>query len=134
MNTELKQIINNFKFIGTLSNIEENKQGNINKTYILTYKNKNKTLKYLLQEINANVFKEHEIMFEDNDNHYHGFIDLLLEYEDHFDIVDYKLSNIDSDEYEKQLSGYKKYIEKKYNKPTNIYLYSINQDILKKLQ
>lgn len=83
---------------------------------------------------NANIFKEHEIMFEDNDNHYHGFIDLLLEYEDHFDIVDYKLSNIDSTEYEKQLNGYKKYIEKKYNKPTNIYLYSINQDILKKLQ
>lgn len=62
MNTELKQIINNFKFIGTLSNIEENKQGNINKTYILTYKNKNKTLKYLLQEINANVFKEPDLV------------------------------------------------------------------------
>lgn len=62
MNTKLKQIINNFKFIGTLSNIEENKQGNINKTYILTYKNKNKTLKYLLQEINANVFKEPDLV------------------------------------------------------------------------
>lgn len=62
MNTELKQIINNFKFIGTLSNIEENKQGNINKTYILTYKNKNKALKYLLQEINANVFKEPDLV------------------------------------------------------------------------
>ena len=62
MNTELKQIINNFKFIGILSNIEENKQGNINKTYILTYKNKNKTLKYLLQEINANVFKEPDLV------------------------------------------------------------------------
>ena len=62
MNIELKQIINNFKFIGTLSNIEENKQGNINKTYILTYKNKNKTLKYLLQEINANVFKEPDLV------------------------------------------------------------------------
>lgn len=81
----------------------------------------------------ANIFKEHEIMFEDNNERYHGFIDLLLEYQDHFDIVDYKLSNIDHEEYQKQLIGYKKYIEKKYNKPTNIYLYSINQDILKKI-
>lgn len=62
MNTELKQIINNFKFIGTLSNIEENKQGNINKTYILTYKNNDQTFKYLLQEINANVFKQPDLV------------------------------------------------------------------------
>ena len=81
----------------------------------------------------ANIYKEFEIRYEDNNDIYHGFIDLLIEYEDHFDIIDYKLQNIDSDEYVKQLNGYKKYIENKYHKETNIYLYSINQDILKKL-
>ena len=34
---------------------------------------------------------------------------------------------------DKLLSGYKEYIESKYRKPTNIYLYSINKDIFKKL-
>ena len=81
----------------------------------------------------ANIYKEFEIRYEDNNDIYHGFIDLLIEYEDHFDIIDYKLQNIDSDEYVNQLNGYKKYIENKYHKKTNIYLYSINQDILKKL-
>jgi len=81
----------------------------------------------------AKVYKEHEIKFNDNGNIMHGFIDLLVEYDDHFDIFDYKLSNIDSEEYEKQLNGYKKYIENKYKKNTNIYLYSIHQDIVKKI-
>ncbi|MCH5166852.1 MAG: UvrD-helicase domain-containing protein [Erysipelotrichales bacterium] len=82
---------------------------------------------------NAKVYKEHEIRFKDNDSVYHGFIDLLLEYEDHFDIIDYKLSNLESDEYKKQLTGYKNYIETKYNKSCYIYLYSINKDIFKNL-
>lgn len=82
---------------------------------------------------NARIYKELEIKYEDEGNTYHGFIDLLLEYSDHFDIIDYKLSNIDSEEYKVQLNGYKRYIETRYNKKTNIYLYSIMQDILKKL-
>ena len=57
----------------------------------------------------------------------------MVEYEDHIDIIDYKLSNINSEEYVLQLNGYKEYIENKFNKPTNIYLYSINKDIFKKL-
>ncbi len=54
MNNKVKEIANNFKFKGNLINIEENNQGNINKTYILTYDHN----KYLLQKINSNVFKE----------------------------------------------------------------------------
>lgn len=82
---------------------------------------------------NAKVYKEHEIYFESNDASFHGFIDLLVEYSDHFDIIDYKLSNINSEEYNKQLQGYKDYIENKYKKPANAYLYSINKDELKKV-
>ena len=81
----------------------------------------------------AYIYKEYEIRFIKDESIYHGFIDLMLEYNDHIDIIDYKLSNIDSDEYKIQLSGYKEYIENKFNKPTNIYLYSINKDIIKKL-
>ena len=82
---------------------------------------------------NAKIYKEHEIRFNDGLNTYHGFIDLLLEYDDHFDIIDYKLSNLESEEYKVQLGGYKKYIEENYQKKTNIYLYSINKDMFKKL-
>ena len=81
----------------------------------------------------AIIYKEHEIMYKDNESTYHGFIDLLLEYNDHFDIIDYKLSNVDSKEYALQLNGYRKYIENKYNKPTNMYLYSIKKHIFKKI-
>lgn len=80
---------------------------------------------------NANIYKEHEILFNLDNNEYHGFIDLLLEYPDHFDIIDYKLSNLDSEEYKIQLNGYRKYIENKYNLPCNMYLYSINKHVFK---
>ena len=82
---------------------------------------------------NAKIYKEHEIKFNKDGAIYHGFIDLLVEYDDHFDIIDYKTNNIDKPEYKAQLEGYKDYIESKYNKETNIYLYSIKQDKFKKL-
>jgi ATP-dependent exoDNAse (exonuclease V) beta subunit len=82
---------------------------------------------------NAKVYKEHEIRFSKDGSIFHGIIDLLVEYDDHFDIIDYKTSSIDSPEYKEQLSGYKDYIESQYNKPCNIYLYSIKKDIFKKL-
>lgn len=64
MNKKLETIINNFNFKGTLEKIEENTQGNINKTYILTYKDNNKTKKYLLQKINDNVFKNPNLVMK----------------------------------------------------------------------
>ncbi len=57
MNEKIEKIANKFKFSGTLTNIEENNQGNINKSYILTYQNGSEK-KYLLQKINSNVFQE----------------------------------------------------------------------------
>ena len=80
----------------------------------------------LLKNIdNAKVYKEYEFMYEEDNNLYHGIIDLLLIYDDYVDIIDYKLKNIDDDNYKKQLLGYKKYIENKLNKKVNTYLYSI---------
>ena len=88
----------------------------------------------LLKNINeAKVYQEYEFI-EDNDNvSKHGVIDLMLEYNDHIDIIDYKLKNIDDDAYIIQLSGYRDYINKLTNKETNIYLYSIIDGIYKKL-
>lgn len=81
----------------------------------------------------AKCYKEYEVRFIKDNAIFHGFIDLLVEYDDHYDIIDYKLSNIDSKEYVTQLTGYKNYIESEYKKPTYIYLYSINKDVFKKL-
>ena len=99
---------------------------------------KNKLLNFINHEElknikDATIYKEYEIRFIKNEAIYHGFIDLMLEYDSHIDIIDYKLSNISSNEYVEQLMGYKEYIEKKFNKSVNIYLYSINKNILKKL-
>ena len=55
----------------------------------------------------------------------------MFEYENYIDIIDYKLKNIDDEEYLKQLEGYKNYIYNKTKKEVNIYLYSILDNDLK---
>ena len=80
-----------------------------------------------------NSFKEYEFIYEDNNEIKHGFIDLMLEYNNHIDIIDYKLKNITDENYLKQLNGYKSYIESISEKEVNIYLYSILDDKLEKL-
>ena len=64
-------------------------------------------------------------MYEEDNMHYNGVIDLMLEYDDYINIIDYKLKNINDKEYIKQLNGYKKYIEMISFKKVKIYLYSI---------
>jgi len=81
----------------------------------------------------ANIFKEYEFIYTKDDINYHGIIDLMLEYDECIDIIDYKLKNIDDDNYLKQLNGYKDYIEKISGKKVNIYLYSIMDGIISKL-
>ena len=58
MNQKLRKIVKHFKIEGELVAIEENCQGNINSTYLLTFKNGDSITKYLLQKINSYVFKE----------------------------------------------------------------------------
>ncbi len=82
----------------------------------------------LFNEKIINVYKEYE--FIDNTS---GTIDLILEYEDVIKIVDYKLKNIDDESYEKQLLGYKNYVEKISDKKVEIYLYSILNEELKEI-
>ena len=93
-----------------------------------------KTLKSLLPDLSdAEIFKEYEFIYKDNNEQKHGIIDLMIEYSDNIQIIDYKLSNIDDENYLKQLNGYKKYIESISDKPVSIYLYSINKNELRKL-
>ena len=73
----------------------------------------------------ARIYKEYEFIYTKKNIKYHGIIDLMLEYDDHIDIIDYKLKNTSDSNYKIQLDGYKEYIEMKINKPVNVYLYSL---------
>ena len=74
---------------------------------------------------NANIYKEYEFYYSESNVNYHGIIDLMIEHDDHIDIIDYKLKNTTDSNYIKQLNGYKKYIESISKKNVNLYLYSI---------
>lgn len=82
----------------------------------------------------AKTYHELEFYFKDNLDNYHGVIDLLVIYKDHIDIIDYKLSNLDSIEYERQLSIYKKYVNSISNLDINLYLLSILKKEVKKIE
>ena len=97
-----------------------------NNPYILKF------IKYI--DLNyLNCFKEYEFIYEEDNEIKHGFIDLMLEYENYIDIIDYKMKNITDENYLKQLNGYKKYIEIISKKSVNTYLYSILDNKLEKL-
>ena len=74
---------------------------------------------------NAKIYQELEFMFVDNKETFHGIIDLLVEYPDHFEIIDYKLYHTDKEEYQRQLSVYRKYLSLISNKPIKMYLLSL---------
>ena len=73
----------------------------------------------------AKVYKEYEFIYSENNEIKHGIIDLMLEYEEYIDIIDYKLKNIDDSHYYDQLKGYQEYIMHKTKKDVHLYLYSI---------
>lgn len=79
-------------------------------------------------------YKEYEFVYEEDNVLKHGFIDLLMEYEDHFDIIDYKFRNIDDEHYDEQLNGYRNYISSISNKKVNCYLYSIMDGIYREVK
>ena len=81
----------------------------------------------------ATIYKEYEFLDERDQKEYHGVIDLMLVYEDHVDIIDYKLKNIMDSEYQKQLDGYRCYMENLTKKKVDVYLYSIIDEKLTQL-
>ena len=86
----------------------------------------------IMQDLNCNVYKEYEFKYTKDNTNYHGFIDLMMEYNDYINIIDYKLKHVEDEAYLKQLNGYKEYIENKTNKKVYLYLYSIlDRKILK---
>ncbi len=77
----------------------------------------------------AKTYHEHEFYFDT----YHGIIDLLCIYEDHIDIIDYKLSNTSSEEYLRQLRIYMEYVKKHSSLDVSCYLLSILKQEIKKV-
>ncbi len=75
----------------------------------------------------AKTYHEHEFIFLDKKTNetFHGIIDLLAVYDDHIDIIDYKLFHIDDLAYDRQLSIYKRYVESISNLPIRCYLLSL---------
>ena len=99
--------------------------------------NNKKIIERFLEKVDishANIYKEYEFIYEEDNTTYHGIIDLMLEYQDNIKIIDYKLKNISDEAYIKQLNGYKNYIEKLFNKKTSIYLYSIALNTLEEIK
>lgn len=98
---------------------------------------KNKYIDNLLSKIDNNyirVYHEYEFKYMEGKTLYHGIIDLMIEYDKEIKIIDYKLKNIDDESYIKQLMGYKNYIASISKKIVTVYLYSIIDNNLKKLE
>lgn len=72
-----------------------------------------------------NIYHEYEFIYNDNEKTKHGIIDLLLENEAEYIIVDYKTKEINKDIYYDQVGGYMNYIKKISNKKVSGYIYSI---------
>lgn len=99
---------------------------------------KHKIISFLKQDIlndieKSKIYKEYEFIYMEEEEEHHGIIDLMLEFSDHIKIIDYKFKNIESDAYDKQLNGYKQYIESISNKRVELYLYSILDEKYKAL-
>ena len=94
-------------------------------------------ISYLIDKLDIsktiNIYKEYEFVYRKDNIKHHGIIDLLVEYDNSIKIIDYKLKNIDDDEYKNQLKEYKEYIERKTDKPIETYLYSIIDKELKRI-
>lgn len=71
---------------------------------------------------NSIFYKEYE--FIDGENN-HGIIDLLIERENGYVIIDYKLKEIHKESYYSQVRGYMEYIKKITKKSVEGYLYSL---------
>ncbi len=111
----------------------------IDLSFINDEKERNLIDKFLKLDIfkEANIARAlHEFSYYDEEEDISGFIDLILIYEDHIDIIDFKLSHIDDPNYARQLGMYKHYLEKinKNNLPIRTYLTSVIQATCKEVK
>ena len=80
---------------------------------------------FMKDKLSSKMYKEYEFLYTEENRISHGIIDLLIEQEDKMIIIDYKLKNIEDQSYEKQLNGYRRFVEEKTHKKTECYLYSL---------
>ena len=85
-------------------------------------------LKHLGDLSTCSFYKEYPFEYEKENIKYTGIIDLVVKYDDHVKIIDYKLKNISDDAYQRQLNVYYNFLETKTKKPIQMYLYSILDD------
>lgn len=70
----------------------------------------------------TNDMVRHEYPFFDEENNLSGVIDALIIKDDEIDIIDFKLKNIDEEEYDRQLRLYRDYIYKITDKKIRLFL------------
>ncbi len=73
----------------------------------------------------AKTYHEYEFIYRLDSSLYHGIIDLLVIYDDHIEIIDYKLKNFDDEAYDRQLGLYYSFVRSKTDLPIDCYLLSI---------
>lgn len=105
---------------------EEGKEGN---SYVKAFLNQ----ELLQKREEATIFQEYEFLYEEEGRKCHGVIDFMLVYDTHIVLIDYKLKKVENKAYIKQLKGYQSYIAQKTKKPTTVYLYSILENEMKKI-
>ena len=115
LGTKMHYILEHLDFINPNLDLYTKEEGDIINSLLSNLNN--------LKE--CTIYKEHEYIYEKDNNYKHGIIDLILEYKDHYDIIDYKLKNTTDKAYISQLNGYKEYLSSITKKEVNTYLYSL---------
>lgn len=75
--------------------------------------------------VENDVYQEYEFLDREEGIEYHGIIDLFVEKKDEVILIDYKLKEINDPIYQKQLSGYIRYLKKVTKKPVKAFLFSL---------
>ena len=89
---------------------------------------------FLKKYENYQVYQEYEFIDTFRSKRAHGKIDLLLVGDKDVVVIDYKLMNTVDAAYQKQVKGYKEFLERKTKKPVQCYLYSILQEKFVKIE
>lgn len=83
---------------------------------------------------NSKFYQELEFIYQMDQEKVHGIIDLLIERDDIIYIVDYKASDIDNKDYDKQLKVYYDYVRSRSSKNVECYLLSLIQNRFRKVE